>query len=181
MTYKEKLLDPRWQRKRLEVLNRDNWTCQACYSTDRTLHIHHLDYEKDADPWDYPDFYLQTLCSDCHEEYEKNKQRIESSMIKQIRISVNTPFVRRCFATILGYNEISDIFYLIWELGVPESLELLRSASQIKTDLIMEWMTPKKCPAWGNDKFIDVIPFASLQCTTCGYVHKYGQNTINQA
>jgi len=29
MTYKEKLLDPRWQKKRLEVLERDGWACRA--------------------------------------------------------------------------------------------------------------------------------------------------------
>lgn len=28
--YSQKLLDPRWQRKRLEILQRDDFTCQVC-------------------------------------------------------------------------------------------------------------------------------------------------------
>lgn len=66
MTYKEKLLDPRWQRKRALVMIRDNFQCQECESTDITLHVHHLRYFKNTDPWDYDDSHLITLCADCH-------------------------------------------------------------------------------------------------------------------
>ena len=40
--YSEKLRDPRWQKRRLEILERDAWQCQACLSTAKTLHVHHL-------------------------------------------------------------------------------------------------------------------------------------------
>lgn len=60
-------LDPRWQRKRLEILSRDGWTCSSCGATDRTLHVHHGYYEAGAEPWDYPDDSLHTLCEACHE------------------------------------------------------------------------------------------------------------------
>ena len=30
MGYSEKLKDPRWQKKRLEILERDNFRCQYC-------------------------------------------------------------------------------------------------------------------------------------------------------
>ncbi len=66
-TYREKLLDPRWQRKRLEVLGRDNFSCQDCGTTKKTLHVHHCYYERGKDPWDYPAESLLTLCCDCHE------------------------------------------------------------------------------------------------------------------
>jgi 5-methylcytosine-specific restriction endonuclease McrA len=46
MNYKEQLLDPRWQRRRLEILQRDEFTCQKCLSKDKTLHVHHIDYIK---------------------------------------------------------------------------------------------------------------------------------------
>lgn len=76
MTYKEKLLDPRWQKKRLEVLESDYWSCRACESKTGTLHVHHLWYEKDCDPWDYPNECLITLCDKCHEKAPKiNWQR----------------------------------------------------------------------------------------------------------
>ena len=66
MTYQEKLKDPRWQKKRLEILERDNFTCQICYDTEKTLHVHHRWYEKNREPWDYPNDVYTTLCENCH-------------------------------------------------------------------------------------------------------------------
>ncbi len=75
--YAAKFKDPRWQRKRLEVLERDDWQCQDCNSREETLNVHHLYYKFGCDPWDYPDFALVTLCEDCHglqETYRKDSQ-----------------------------------------------------------------------------------------------------------
>lgn len=66
--YSKKLLDPRWQKKRLEVLSRDNWTCQVCGNKKQTLHVHHKYYENGLEPWEYELDTLSTLCSVCHEE-----------------------------------------------------------------------------------------------------------------
>lgn len=66
-SYAEKLKDPRWQKKRLEILSRDEWMCQKCQDKDSTLHVHHRYYEKGSDPWDYEDHALVTLCGDCHD------------------------------------------------------------------------------------------------------------------
>lgn len=68
VSYAEKLKDPRWQKKRLEVLQRDDWTCLCCGATDRTLHVHHVVYLPKRDPWEYAECFLQTLCEDCHAE-----------------------------------------------------------------------------------------------------------------
>lgn len=65
-TYTEKLKDPRWQKKRLEVLNRDEWKCCGCGSGSNTLHVHHAYYASGRDPWDYPSETLTTLCAECH-------------------------------------------------------------------------------------------------------------------
>jgi len=70
MTYKKKLLNPKWQRKRLSILERDNWTCQHCLNTTKTLEVHHINYKSNCEPWDHPDDLLQTLCSDCHSMLE---------------------------------------------------------------------------------------------------------------
>lgn len=76
MTYSEKLKDPRWQRKRLEIFQRDGFTCQKCQSTNNTLHVHHLKYSK-GEPWDVGDSFLMTLCEDCHTmEHPKFKEAI---------------------------------------------------------------------------------------------------------
>ena len=65
-TYTDQLKDPRWQRKRLEVMQRADFSCEDCYSTDETLHIHHTYYEKGLLPWEYPDQSLRCLCEECH-------------------------------------------------------------------------------------------------------------------
>ncbi len=66
-SYSEKLKDPRWQRKRLEVLHRDDFSCQKCGETKETLHVHHRRYIQGHEPWEYSDRDLVTLCELCHE------------------------------------------------------------------------------------------------------------------
>lgn len=66
--YGQKLKDPRWQRKRLEVMGRDHFTCRLCGDNQSMLNVHHLLYERGADPWDYPGNSLITTCEDCHQE-----------------------------------------------------------------------------------------------------------------
>ncbi len=73
MTYSEKLKDPRWQKKRLQILERDAWTCKHCKATDKTLHVHHVVYHKGFDPWEYEDLEYITLCWDCHQCHEDAK------------------------------------------------------------------------------------------------------------
>lgn len=65
-TYAEKLKDPRWKSKRLVILKRDNFTCQRCGDTKKSLHVHHFCYNRSYNPWDVADDALTTLCCDCH-------------------------------------------------------------------------------------------------------------------
>ncbi len=67
MTYFEKLKDPRWQKKRLEIFQRDGFACVECGDKQSTLNVHHVKYAKRAAPWDAPDGWLKTLCESCHE------------------------------------------------------------------------------------------------------------------
>jgi hypothetical protein len=71
-TYSEKLRDPRWQRKRLEILERDNFTCQLCSNDKMELHIHHIEYNEN--PWDSHEDNLITYCKVCHKNIEKSKK-----------------------------------------------------------------------------------------------------------
>jgi hypothetical protein len=66
MTYSQKLKDPRWQQKRLRVMERDGFTCRDCGADDKHLHVHHCHYEK-GEPWEIDDLFLLTLCEECHE------------------------------------------------------------------------------------------------------------------
>jgi|688.fasta_scaffold02665_51 hypothetical protein len=64
--YSYKLKHPNWQKKRLLIFERDNFTCQNCQSTDKQLQVHHILYSKN--PIETPDEYLITLCENCHTE-----------------------------------------------------------------------------------------------------------------
>jgi len=83
--YSQKLLDPRWQKKRLEIMQRDNWSCQLCGDTENTLHVHHAFYLNDKDIWDYPENLLITLCDSCHEEEHSSAYDDAISILKQLR------------------------------------------------------------------------------------------------
>lgn len=66
-SYVELLRDPRWQKRRLSVLEAAEFKCANCGSATETLHVHHINYTKGAKPWDYPDDKLRCLCESCHE------------------------------------------------------------------------------------------------------------------
>jgi len=75
--YLQKLRDPRWQRRRLEIMERDHFACRWCRGDKETLNVHHLYYESGREPWDYPAEAFLTLCETCHEQesaYRKESQ-----------------------------------------------------------------------------------------------------------
>lgn len=64
MKYSEKLSDPRWQKKRLKILERDGFKCCFCDDKETTLHVHHKKYN--GQPWEAKNKDLETLCEHCH-------------------------------------------------------------------------------------------------------------------
>ncbi len=70
-SYADLLHDPRWQRKRLQVLDRDGWKCTECGEHESELQVHHRYYAKDRKPWEYEGTALVTLCDPCHERAEQ--------------------------------------------------------------------------------------------------------------
>ncbi len=96
MNYSEKLKNPLWQKKRLEVLQRDDFTCQNCGDTKNTLHVHHRNYCFGFEPWEYQLIDLITLCEICHED--------ESDTVKGLLSDLNIT-LKRLFLS----NEINDI------------------------------------------------------------------------
>jgi hypothetical protein len=87
MKYTDKLKDPRWQRRRLEVFNRDNFTCLCCGAMDKTLCVHHLFYC--GNPWDAPIEHLETLCEPCHDaRSQRNKEMMGLSTRQALAISL---------------------------------------------------------------------------------------------
>jgi 5-methylcytosine-specific restriction endonuclease McrA len=68
MPYSKQLTDPRWQKKRLLIFQRDNFMCRLCHDEATTLIVHHLCYLPNVAPWDHPDILLLTLCDQCHKD-----------------------------------------------------------------------------------------------------------------
>lgn len=76
--YAQKLLDPRWQRLRLEILQRDNFACTYCGDTKGTLFVHHGFYTAGKQPWEYPVDSLHTTCSECHSMADQVREELKS-------------------------------------------------------------------------------------------------------
>lgn len=66
LTYAEQIKHPKWQKKRLEVLEAADWKCEKCGETEKQFHVHHKKYVRGRMAWEYERSELQALCEDCH-------------------------------------------------------------------------------------------------------------------
>ncbi|MFC1492059.1 HNH endonuclease [Nitrospinota bacterium] len=76
-SYYEQLKHPRWQKKRLAILERAGFECEDCGSGEKMLHVHHSYYEKSLAPWDYPAESLHCLCVDCHKKAQDRQTLLQ--------------------------------------------------------------------------------------------------------
>ena len=113
-TYSEQLKDPRWQKKRLEIMNRDCFTCCHCGDSESTLNIHHKKYTYGKNVWDYPNENLITLCESCH---------------KKITIVKETS------------NDIIQNYGFLGSELLLECLQLLSNLNPPKVKLIIKFLT----------------------------------------
>lgn len=72
--YSKKLQDPRWQRKRLEVMQAAGWKCVICGDKDEELNVHHPAYQPHHEPWEYSN--LHCVCKTCHTIYHLPKEKL---------------------------------------------------------------------------------------------------------
>jgi hypothetical protein len=77
--YALKLKDPRWQKKKGELLAAAEFTCASCESKEKTLHAHHNYYEFGVEPWEYPDACFAVLCEDCHKIADEQRKRFREA------------------------------------------------------------------------------------------------------
>ena len=118
MNYKEQLKSPYWQRKRLEVLNRDDFTCQNCGNKENTLHVHHIKYANAKRIWDIDSKYLITLCDDCHKiwhqviKFNTNHPNVDLLLAESLIKFITNQYKDEKISVIK--NKISNILN-IWE------------------------------------------------------------------
>lgn len=131
-TYAEKLKDPRWQRRRLDILSRSDFTCEdpGCGNKEETLHVHHLDYLPNAEPWEYPDEYLMVLCESCHNMVSEYRPLYEKEIIRNYRLKVKDNYTQFAAKEVFKkYDKLDELFHLLKSNSgyQEEVLELLKN------------------------------------------------------
>lgn len=99
--YSKLLKRPNWQKKRLEILNRDGFTCQLCGDTESALHVHHKMYS--GNPWDIPNNQLTALCQQCHFITEHTK-KLGQDLLKVKKRIVDDYTYYDCAVTVYSFE-----------------------------------------------------------------------------
>jgi hypothetical protein len=135
MTYSEMLQDPRWQKKRLQVLERDKWTCQLCGDTESTLHIHHKKYV--SKPWDSELNDLVTYCKHCHLVVENLKEFSDLFTIEKT-LKTDTDYSDLIFISVFMSNNSCPEEYAVALYNYKESNSELIYLRSIRSSTIFK-------------------------------------------
>lgn len=112
-TYWEKLQDPRWQKKRLEAMEKSDFCCEICGDSGSMLQVHHKEYFKGHEPWEYGVNQLAVLCKSCHENQHSS---VDYYKVLGSFLDVDGPFSRESVAFMsmgfigYSYKETLDLF-----------------------------------------------------------------------
>lgn len=137
--YSEQLKSPKWQKRRLEILNRDKFTCQICGSTEKTLHVHHTIYIPGRNIWEYEDDQLITLCEDCHAEEHGVLSNFVNNIISDLKYQGLTNFEIESY---LGRHTLGaggiyvDSMIKEWNDVNPSKSEILMRLAQRRKDIV---------------------------------------------
>jgi hypothetical protein len=129
--YSDKLKDPRWQKCRLKIMERDGFKCRICNNDEDTLHAHHIMYRNQVEPWEYEDKELITVCEGHHKMI--HSPIIDPSYFTKV---INNgiidvyDFIQACPLSLLVFQHIEN-HKGIWELissrfgWFPEKIQVL--------------------------------------------------------
>lgn len=117
-SFTEQYKHPKWQKMRLKILERDEYTCRLCKSTEKQLHIHHLEYRRGKKVWEYsPDNFL-TLCSFCHSEL--------TDVLTQTRLGMSDMMYVAALSVLLRLWKCPDHEYIVYIMdNLAEQPEML--------------------------------------------------------
>jgi hypothetical protein len=137
MEYSRKLQNPKWQKKRLEIMQRDKFKCIICGCNDKELHVHHRWYQFGKEIWDYPDTCFETLCFECHEYIEMN--------IKDSTSDIQL-MLRRTWLNQDDYNVICRLLIHLSDERYKNynSLDIVDSIDSIIQNNSIEWIIKQK-------------------------------------
>lgn len=93
--------DPRWQRKKNLILQRDVYRCRDCTNGTVELQVHHCRYPgRGRPPWEIDDEFLLTVCDPCH----KKRQELENQMKESLALvfAKSTPIELEALATFIS-------------------------------------------------------------------------------
>lgn len=147
-SYAAKLKHPLWQRKRLEILQASEFTCDNCGATDKELHVHHKWYERGKSPWEYADEALTVLCLDCHAKETEIQALIPR--IFALDAAAETAGVGFAVGWALLYDEDSVIRIPRWYAGFEFYSGLLASLES-PLHAGNDW---KRWPKPGSDGYV---------------------------
>jgi hypothetical protein len=99
-TYSQKLRDPRWQKRRLERLEKSSWRCDRCLDSKSELQVHHNWYVTGLEPWEYNVDQLSTLCVNCHE--------VAGEVHKKLKTLLSTTSVDRQMAMAAAIYDVPE-------------------------------------------------------------------------
>lgn len=134
IAYWQKLQDPRWQKLRLEVFQRDQFKCVHCTDSATTLHVHHEYYIGGREPWEYPLSAFTTLCAGCH------KRASEESSNQTPAWEVYNELYLRCVNGFgVGKSNGADLIDAVLlcekdtKIDAPATMELLTDVVNLTT------------------------------------------------
>src|SRR5688572_22440051 len=131
MSYSDLLKDPRWQKKRLTILNRDEWLCTMCGNGQITLHVHHKKYIRGLKPWEYEDHYLTTLCVECHKIASEGMNEAVQSIGDAVRFAGFMPGSIREMA-----EAFESIELLHGEFYVASAISFWLSSPELQKEMV---------------------------------------------
>ena len=93
--------------RKSDILKRDNFVCSQCLcdNFEKPLEVHHITYIQGRKAWEYQDYFLVTLCRDCHQKEHDNqniykygkviewiKKLVYPNLIKKVNNKINPNF-----------------------------------------------------------------------------------------
>lgn len=101
---------PEWQKKRLEIMQAADFSCQECGNNTVTLNVHHRHYVKGAKPWEYKNHALVCLCEPCHKRRHNLVTRL-----KEVSGWLSEPMLERLigYAGALVLKETSNVRFIV--------------------------------------------------------------------